>query len=239
MQQVLRPATFLRRYKRFFADAQFPDGSEVTAHRPNTGTMRTLLEEGSPAWLRAANDPKRKLQESLVLLGVKDGVALVDTALPNAIVAEAIEAEALPSLRGYNTLRREVKVGASRIDLLLSDATDGGPDCYIEVKNVTMASSTVPARADFPDAVTERGRKHLGELGELVAAGHRAVQLYLLGRTDCASVGVADEIDPKYGETLRTVVEGGVELIAAQLAVDFLEEEKVALTVRGEVPVEI
>ena len=239
MQQILRPATFVRRYKRFFADARFPDGTEVTAHCPNTGTMKTLLDEGSPAWLRAADDPKRKLQESLVLLGVPGGVALVDTALPNAIVAEGIEAGALPSLTGYDTIRREVKVGSSRIDLLLSDATDGGPDCYIEVKNVTMASAHVPGRADFPDAVTERGRKHLGELGELVAAGHRAVQLFLLGRTDCASVGVADEIDPKYGETLREVVAAGVEVVVAQLAIDFLEDENVALTLRGECPVEL
>ena len=250
MRQDLRRARFLRRYKRFFADVEL-DGEVVVAHCPNTGTMKTLLEEGAPAWIRTSDDPKRKLAHSLVLLGVPGGRAIVDTALPNRIVEEALHAGVISSLTGYATVRREVKVGEkSRIDLVLEESERGAPDCYIEVKNVTMRADdhvelppgSGSLRADFPDAVTERGRKHLGELMRLVDQGHRAVQLYFLGRDDCDHVGVADAIDPAYGETVREAMAHGVEFIAVRARIEGGESEAsgaVALTVGEECLVEI
>lgn len=221
MRLELTRGTFLRRYKRFFADVEIDGHGTVTAHCPNTGSMKTLLEEGSDAWLRYSDDPKRKLAWTLVLLGVPGGRALVDTSLPNRVVEEAVHAGLVPALRGYRGLRREVRYGdRSRIDLLLEDPEDGtGRPCYVEVKNVTMRSMSLPGRGDFPDAVTERGRKHLHELAEVAERGERAVQLFLLGRTDCTRVGIAEEIDGAYAESLRASRDRGVEVLGLRLAV--------------------
>jgi len=243
MRERLQVGRFLRRYKRFFADVE--RGSEtLVTHCPNTGSMKTLLAEGVEAWFRTSDDPRRKLAHSLVLLGVPGGVALVDTALPNRIVAEALEAEVVGSLAGYGSVRREVKVGEkSRIDVVLGDHREGRPDCYIEIKNVTMLSGETPdtvtagrRRADFPDAVTSRGTRHLEELMRLVDQGHRAVQLYFLGRTDCDLVGLASTIDPVYAETARAAQARGVEFRAVALRAERGDEDW-ALTVGAELPV--
>lgn len=207
-------ARFLRRYQRFLADVVL-DGRTVTVHVPNTGSMATLLPEAHEereCWLAAATTPGRKLPYTLVLLGLADqGLALVDTSLPNRLVEAGIVAGRIPELAGYATLRREVAYGqSSRIDLLLDDPTKGS--CHIEVKNVTMAGA--PGRAVFPDAVTARGRKHLEELTQLARAGRRAVQFFLVARTDCTRAGLAVDIDPMYAEALRMAQEAGVEVIA-------------------------
>jgi len=215
MQTGLIRARFLRRYQRFLADVVL-DGRTVTVHVPNTGSMATLLPEPGEerdCWLAPATTPGRKLPYTLVLLGLADqGLALVDTSLPNRLVEEGIVAQRIPELAGYQTLRREVAYGqASRIDLLLDDPSKG--TCHIEVKNVTMAGAR-PGRADFPDAVTARGRKHLEELTALARAGQRAVQFFLVSRTDCTRAGLAAHIDPMYAEALRMAQEAGVEVIA-------------------------
>ncbi|MFT7616517.1 MAG: sugar fermentation stimulation protein A [Planctomycetota bacterium] len=215
----------LERYKRFFADCQLDSGELVTAHCPNTGSMKTLLAKNSPVWLKTHDNPKRKLPYTLTLLGVgDDDWALINTALPNHIVAEGITAGISPSLLGYKSMRAEVPYGSrrSRIDLLLADRdSEFGTDqlCYVEVKNVTMASASVSKRSDFPDSRTERGLKHLKELSDMVAEGHRCIQFYLLGRTDCDSIGVAEEIDPKYAEGLRRAMASGVEVVCHKLKV--------------------
>ncbi len=212
----------IRRYKRFLADCRLLDGSLVTAHCPNTGSMKTLLGTNRPVRLTWHDNPRRKLPWTLTLLGVADnGWALVDTSLPNHIVAEGIRAGVVAGLRGYDTMRREVGYGSrrSRVDLLLSDEEGRRPSCYVEVKNVTMASDE-ERRADFPDARTTRGKKHLLELADMVAAGHRAVMFYLLGRTDRDHVGIASGIDPDYAETLRAVMARGVEVLCHRLVVD-------------------
>jgi sugar fermentation stimulation protein A len=210
----LVPGTFLRRYKRFFADVRLADGSVVVAHVPNTGSMRTLLNEGSPAWLTPAADSARKLRWTLTLLGTPDGgMALIDTGLPNRLVADAVAAGRIPELAGYATCRREVAYGTrgSRCDLWLEDPTR--PPCVVEIKNVTMAADGKAQRADFPDSPTERGRKHLAELADCARAGQRAVQFYLLGRTDRQEVGIAHEIDPVYAAALRDALAAGVEVL--------------------------
>jgi sugar fermentation stimulation protein A len=214
----------IRRYKRFLADCQVPDQGEVVAHCPNSGSMKTLVDGEPRAWLRHVPDPKRKLKWTLTLLGVRRrGKALVDTGLPNQLVAEAIESGQIPRLplNRKQKVHREIKVGEkSRLDIVIAgeerpDETNG--DVYVEVKNVTMLSSVDPERADFPDAVTERGRKHLKELIRLKQMGHRAVLFLLLGRSDCSKVGFAQEIDPAYAEAILEAVSEGVEILSHRL----------------------
>ena len=204
-----------------------PTGEVVTAHCPNTGSMATLLTEGLPAWLKHHDNPKRKLAYTLTLLGVPGGGwALVDTAMPNRLVADACRAECLAELAGYSSLQRERpygKEGKSRIDLLLDEHPERSGPCYVEIKNVTMKSATTAGRADFPDSKTLRGLKHLGELTELARQGIRAVQFFLLSRTDCGQVGLAEEIDPAYAQAMRTAISAGVEVLCYSLVID--EEE--------------
>lgn len=206
----LLPGTFLKRYKRFFADVQLENGEIITAHCPNTGSMKGLLAEGATAWVAHHNDPKRKLQYTLELLGAGDSLVGVNTARPNKIVAHHIAAGNVPELAGYANLRGEVKYGTnSRIDLLLEDANK--PACYVEIKNTTLREG---GAALFPDAVTSRGLKHLEELAAEVKKGNRAVMFYLVNRDDCSHFSPADDIDPAYGEALRRVVQQGVEILS-------------------------
>ena len=160
--------------------------------------------------LRDSQDPKRKLRHTLQTVEVDGTWVNVDTGLPNKLVPEAVEADLVPALRGYDSIRTEVKYGKnSRIDVLLEK--EDGSRCYVEVKNTTLARGK---RALFPDAVTERGRKHLVELMDMVSEGHRAVMFFCVSRADVTSFSPADDIDPAYGTTLREAVEAGVELQA-------------------------
>lgn len=221
MDLELRRAVFKKRYKRFFADAVLSDGETVTAHCANTGTMATLLAPDAVSWLRHDTNPKRKLAWTLTLMEVRDGrMAMVDTSLTNRIVHEGLSTGRIPELAGFTRIRPEVKIAeGSRIDFLLEGPEKGGRATFVEVKNVTMLSAKAPHRADFPDAVTERGSKHLEELARLVAIGHRAVQFFLVSRADCSACGIADEIDPVYAEALRAAIAAGVEVIAYRAAI--------------------
>jgi sugar fermentation stimulation protein A len=202
--------TLLRRYKRFLADIKLDDGSEVTAHCANPGAMLGLKDAGAEVWLSPSRNPKRKLQYSWELMHADGALVGINTALPNGLAAEAIEAGEITPLEGYESLRREVKYGQnSRVDILLSQA--GRPDCYVEIKNVHLMRQ--PGLAEFPDSVTKRGAKHLVELGDMVAAGHRAVMFYLVQRTDCDRFAIAGDIDPTYAEELQRAMARGVEAI--------------------------
>jgi sugar fermentation stimulation protein A len=202
--------TLLKRYKRFLADVELEDGSMLTAHCPNTGSLLGCKEPGSAVLLRDSKDPKRKLRFTWQAIKVGRTWVNVDTNLPNRVVAEALEAGEVPGLTGYDRVRREVKYGKnSRIDVLLE--ADDGRSCYVEVKSTTLAEGKFGL---FPDAVTERGRKHLGELADVVRAGGRAVQFFLVGRSDVTAFRPADHIDEKYGIALREAAEVGVELMA-------------------------
>lgn len=199
----------LRRYKRFLADVELAGGEVVTAHCPNTGSLSGCLEAGARAVLRDSADPKRKLRYTFQTVEVDGTWVNVDTGLPNAVVAEAVERGRLHPLAGYETQRREVRYGEnSRIDLLLER---GDERCYVEVKSTTLARGTL---ALFPDAVTTRGRKHLVELARMVDEGYRGVILFLVSRADVTRFAPADDIDPEYGRTLREVVAHGVEALA-------------------------
>ncbi|MEM8713248.1 MAG: DNA/RNA nuclease SfsA [Planctomycetota bacterium] len=211
--QIDKPVTigrFIKRYKRVLTDVEAEDGEILTAHCPNTGSMKGCLEKGARVALRDSQDPKRKLRMTFQTVESDGTWVNVDTGLPNALAYEAVEAGLIPSLAGYETLRREVKYGTgSRIDLLLEDPEKGR--AYVEVKNTTLKEGDV---AMFPDAVTTRGKKHLEELARVVEAGDRGVMLYCVSRVDVASFAPAHDIDPDYCRTLREVVEKGVEVLA-------------------------
>jgi len=206
--------TFLKRYKRFFADIKLTDGSIVTAHCANTGSMTGLLEEGSTVWIQYHGTEKRKLAWSWELAS-QDGVLVgVNTSLPNRLVRQAIDEGFIPSLRGYSNSRREVKFGHSRLDIHLTSHEIDDRECFVEVKNVTLAKGQ---HALFPDAVTVRGLKHLNTLIEAVHAGHRAVQFFLVQRPDCQSFGPAWSVDPAYSKGLSEASAQGVEIMAWQV----------------------
>lgn len=203
-------ATLLKRYKRFLADIRFEDGTETTAHCANPGSMMGLAEPGSTVWLSKSDNPKRKLAWSWELVEVGGARVGINTARPNALVAEAIGGGHIPELASYETLRREVKYGRnSRIDLLLE--SPDRPSAYVEIKSVTL--SRAPGLAEFPDAKTARGAKHMAELAEMAKNGHRAVVFFLVQRTDCNRFAPAADIDPAYAESLAAAISAGVEVL--------------------------
>ena len=201
--------TLVRRYKRFLADVVLDGGEAVTAHVPNSGGMIGTSDPGLEVWLSPAANPARKLRWTWEYCTVEGGLVGVNTQHPNLVAAEAVAAGRIPELAGYDAVRREVAYGRnSRIDLLLTAA--GRPTCYVEVKNVHLRRG---GWAEFPDAVTARGTKHLGELRDVVTAGGRAVMLYLVQRGDCAGFRPAADIDPVYAAALAQAVGDGVEAI--------------------------
>ena len=223
--------TLIKRYKRFLADVRLDDGREVTAHCANPGSMKTCAEPGWGVWLSPATNPKRKLKWTLEIIDADGVPILVNTARPNGVVREAIEDGVIAELDGYEGLRTEVKYGEnSRIDLLLTDPDR--PDCNVEVKNVTMAAE--PQVAAFPDSVSKRAAKHMVELAAQVAAGHRAVVLFLVSRGDAASMRPAEEIDPTYASALREAAAQGVEVLAYRA-----EIREAAVTLGARIPVRL
>lgn len=200
----------IRRYKRFLADVELDDGTVVTAHCPNSGSMKGCNLPDSPVMLSRSDNPARKLAFTWELVQINGFWVGLNTMLPNRLTEEGVQDGTISELQGYAKLRREVPYGSerSRIDLLLSG---NGVDCYVEVKNVTLVENQ---QALFPDAVTTRGQKHLRELMEVVAGGGRGVIFFTVQRGDGLSVAPADNIDPEYGRLLRQAAKSGVEAIA-------------------------
>lgn len=214
----LIPGTLIRRYNRFLADIELEDGSEVTAHCPNPGSMLGLRTPGLRVWVEPNDDPNRKLKYGWRLIQLPTGAWVgIDTTLPNRIVAEGVAGGTFPTLAPYGTVRAEVKYGTgSRIDFLLSEP--GLPDCYVEVKSVTLCREG--DLAEFPDSVTARGAKHLQELAHRVEAGDRAVLLYLVQRTDCRRLSVAADLDPTYAAAFAEACAAGVEVLCYATQID-------------------
>ncbi|MAQ81818.1 MAG: DNA/RNA nuclease SfsA [Maritimibacter sp.] len=208
----LVPARLIRRYKRFLADVRLEDGTEVTAHCPNPGSMMGLADPGMRIWLEPNDDPKKKLKYGWRLVEHDTGdFTGIDTAVPNRMLKDALIARAVPGLAAYDQVRPEVKYGEkSRVDFLLS--ANGLPDAYVEVKSVTLLRQ--PGVAEFPDAKTTRGARHMAELAAMVAEGHRAYALFLVQRTDAQMVRIAHDIDPAYGQALRDAETAGVGILA-------------------------
>ena len=214
---ALIPATLLRRYKRFLADVVLENANNqmVTVHTPNTGAMLGCAEPGSRIWLRDSANPARKYRLGWELSTSDDGVLVgVNTHLANQLVREGIETGVIRELQGYQSLRQEVRYGQenSRVDLLLEHPAR--PACYVEVKNVTLMRGE--GVAAFPDAISQRGTRHLRELINLVRQGYRAVLLFCVQRADAAVVEAARDIDPAYADTLQAAVNHGVEVLAYQ-----------------------
>lgn len=239
---------FLRRYKRFFVDVQLEDGSTVIAHCPNTGSLQGCLVEGAETFIQPATDPKRALRFTWKLIRIGKSLVGVDTGLAVPLVETAIRTGVLPELGGYERMLREVtygREGSSRIDILLSRGgnvpvstnskskrrtlPEGDERVYVEVKNTTLVSDGV---AQFPDAVTERGQKHLEELIDVVQQGMRAAMVFCVQRTDCELFRPADHVDPVYGRLLRKAAGAGVELYVLEAApseVEIAVQRKIAI----------
>jgi sugar fermentation stimulation protein A len=207
--QPLTRGRLLRRYKRFFADVALDDGTELTAHCPNPGAMLGLNAPGQACWLSTSNDPKRKLAHTLEMVEADGAPTVVNTLLPNRLVAEALAADAIPELAGYAVHRREVKYGAaSRVDFLLE-----GPErpAWVEVKGVTLHRGG--GLAEWPDCVSARGARHMAELGEMARQGDRAVVLFVVLRADCDRFDLARDLDPAFAAAFDRVRTEGVEAL--------------------------
>ncbi|SMC95827.1 sugar fermentation stimulation protein A [Desulfocicer vacuolatum DSM 3385] len=200
----------VKRYKRFLADVILTDGTMVTAHCPNSGSMRGCCEPGRRVYLSKSDNPKRKLKYTWELMEMPTTLIGINTLIPNKLVTASIAQGLVPELSGYSQFKPEIKTGEhTRLDILLTG--EHGEKCYVEVKNCTLVEEGV---ARFPDAVTTRGQKHLFELERLVAQGHRGVIFFLVQRMDANSFTPAADIDPVYADALVRVVENGVEVIA-------------------------
>jgi sugar fermentation stimulation protein A len=200
--------TLVQRYKRFLADVRLEDDEIVTAHCTNTGSMIGCKEPGSKVYISRSENLHRKLLYTWEMIKTDGRWVGINTLHPNKLVAEAIESELITELSGYRSIRREVKVSAhTRLDLCL-EGNNGS--CFVEVKNVTLAANGTAA---FPDAVSDRGARHLQELMRLKRQGHRAAMVFVIQRSDCQNFRPADEIDSEYGRWLRRAVKAGVEVL--------------------------
>ena len=216
----LIPATRARRYKRFLADVVLDNGDMMTVHIANPGAMTGLDRPFSRIWISNSDNPMRKLPFSWELVeadfGTGPELVGVNTANPNMLVADVLGTGLIPELRDYASVRREVKYGTnSRVDFLLE--SKGRRPCYLEVKNVHLMRK--PGLAEFPDCVTARGAKHLGELATVVAGGARAVQLYVIQIPSTDRFTVARDIDPAYAAAFDRARARGVEMLAWRCAV--------------------
>ena len=212
----LIPGILLKRYKRFLADVKLNGGKIVTAHCPNTGSMKGCREPGRPVYLSVHDNPKRKLKYTWELIEMPTSLVGVNTLVPNRLVFETVKAGLVPEISGYENVAREVTISdRSRIDLAMS--AEGRYTCYVEIKNCTLVEDSV---AMFPDAVTSRGLKHITELQTLIDSGHRCVMFYFIQRMDAKVFKPADHIDPEYGRGLRRAVQGGLEILAYDVAID-------------------
>ncbi|WP_220668126.1 DNA/RNA nuclease SfsA [Raoultella ornithinolytica] len=222
----LQSAILIKRYKRFLADVVTPDGRELTLHCPNTGAMTGCATPGDTVWYSTSDNPKRKYAHTWELTQTQRGAIIcVNTLRANILAKEAILAGNIVELSGYNTLKSEVKYGEekSRIDIMLQ--AEERQNCYIEVKSVTLAEND---SGYFPDAVTERGQKHLRELMSVAAAGDRAVILFAVLHPAIDRFSPAHHIDARYAQLLIEAQTKGVEILVykAELSTEMMTLNK-------------
>lgn len=208
--------TLIKRYKRFLADVRLDDGSLVTAHCANSGTMKACSQPGRRVYLSYHHNPKRKLKYTWQIIDMPDSLVGVNTMVPNRLVKQSIQDGLVRELNGYDRVIAEVKTNeGSRLDFMLEKKN--GVNCFVEVKNCTLVEDRV---ARFPDAVTTRGRKHLVELQRLATEGNRSVMFFLVQRMDADTFRPADHIDPSYGQELRKAHHNGVEILVYDVSID-------------------
>ncbi len=205
--------TLIKRYKSFLADIKLDDGSIVTAHCTNSGSMKSCLENGAVVYLTPVNDPSRRTKFTWEMIKINYHWVGINTNNPNKIAFEAISEGFIPGLPEYSMVKREVKFDDSRFDIYAENKKE---KCFIEVKNVTLKEGKY---ALFPDARTVRGQKHLKTLIEVKNNGIRAVMLYIVQRMDVEIFAPAKEIDPDYALALKEAADKGVEVIVMQAKV--------------------
>lgn len=211
--EPLQPAILLRRYKRFLADVRLPDGGEITVHCPNSGSMLGCGDPGLEVMISRAVNLNRKYPQTLEMVKVGQTWVGINTSLTNRLVREALENKLFPELGEITTIRPEVKAGNSRLDFRL-EADD--QTIWLEVKNCSLV---VGGTALFPDAVTERGTRHLRELLSLHRAGQRAAIIFCVQRADAERFAPAAAIDPLYAATLAEVIDQGVLALAGRTTI--------------------
>ena len=234
-ENKLMSGVLVKRYKRFLADVRLSSGEQVTIHCPNTGSMRNCQNPGSTIWFTASMNKNRKYPHTWQLIEVDNGVLVgINTGLANRLVLESIQNKTVEKFHGYSTSRTEVPYGRknSRIDILLESA--GLRDCFIEVKNVSLGTTT--GEGFFPDSVTVRGQKHLKELMSVKESGARAVLFFCVQHSKVESVAPAYDIDPVYAELLREAMKRGVEVMAYRSEVDLVSS---TIWLDKELPVKI
>ena len=226
----LTSGILIQRYKRFLADIILETGEKVTAHCPNSGSMKGCAIPGSPVWLSTSLNPKRKYKYTWELIKTPETMIGINTLVPNKLVKQSIENDLIKELSGYDQVKAEVKTSShTRLDLLLEK--ESKEKCYVEIKNCTLVEEEI---AMFPDAVTTRGQKHLDELEHLVSQGHRGVIFFLIQRMDAKLFKPADMIDKIYAQKLKKVVANGVEIVVKDTSIDTK-----LISIRNAVPVDL
>ena len=207
-KERLLQGTLVKRYKRFFVDLKYKKKT-ITAHCPNTGSMMGLLDRGNKAWFSLSDNPNRKLKYTLEMIEVKNKKVGINTLLTNKIVLEALKYKKIDSLIKFNHIKTESKfLDGTRFDFLLSNNKE---KCFLEVKNVTLLREK--KIAEFPDAITERGTKHLNELCNAKKKGYQSYILYLIQRENCDSFKIAKDIDEKYKIAFAKALKSGVKIL--------------------------
>ncbi len=207
-KERLLQGLLLRRYKRFFVDIKYKS-KIITAHCPNSGSMKGLLDPKNKVWFSKVDDPKRKLKYTLQMIEINNKLVGINTHLTNKIVFESLTKKKIKSLTKFTNIKAEVKYSDStRFDFLISN---GKKKCFLEVKNVTLLREK--NIAEFPDAITSRGTKHLNELIDAKNKGYESYILFLIQREDCKLFKVAKDIDKSYKKTFDKALNNGVKVL--------------------------
>ena len=206
--EKLLSGRLIKRYKRFFIDIKI-DNQIITAHCPNTGSMLGLLDKNNEVWISKSNNPKRKLKHTLELIKVKDSLVGVNTIFTNKIIYEALKNKNIKELKDFEDIRREASYDKeTRFDFLLEKKNK---KVFLEVKNVTL--SLIKGIAEFPDAITSRGKKHLLKLCEASKKGYQCYMLYLIQRENCNFFKIADKIDIEYKKAFLSAKKKGIKIL--------------------------
>ena len=207
-ENELIPGVLIKRYKRFFADIKVKN-KIITVHCPNSGSMMGLLKKNNKVWISESNNKKRKLIYTLQIIEVEGNKVGVNTHLTNKIVLEGLKENLIPIFNKEVIIKTEQRFGHNtRFDFLLND---NNQKSFLEVKNVTLVRKK--KLAEFPDAITERGKKHLYELINTLKKGFKAYMLFVVQREDCNSFSIAKDIDPKYFEILTLAIKKNVKIL--------------------------
>ena len=204
----LLQGTLIKRYKRFFVDIKYKNKT-ITAHCPNSGSMMGLLNKGNNVWFSESDNPKRKLKYTLQIVVVNNIPVGINTHLSNKIVLESLKNKKIKNLIRFTNIKSEAKFSDNtRFDFLISNNKE---KCFLEVKNVTLLRQD--NIAEFPDAITSRGTKHLKELIKAKRKGYESYMLYLIQRDDCKFFKIANDIDEEYKNTFDEALNNGVKML--------------------------